>query len=84
MRKCWHIFLPPLKLHPFFIPKVLAMCTVLHNICLRTGDVLEPVKIEDRNEVTDALKEWLVSNETSRKAVFGLTDLYNEMNGLSE
>ncbi|XP_021433861.2 protein ALP1-like isoform X1 [Oncorhynchus mykiss] len=66
MKKRWHmIFLQPLELHPSFIPKVLAVCTVLHNICLRSGDLLEPVKIEDGSKVTEALKEWLASNETS-------------------
>ncbi|XP_020347214.1 putative nuclease HARBI1 isoform X2 [Oncorhynchus kisutch] len=70
MKKRWHmIFLQPLELHPSFIPKVLAVCTVLHNICLRSGDLLEPVKIEDRSKVTEALKEWLASNETSGEAL---------------
>ncbi|XP_070977855.1 uncharacterized protein [Oncorhynchus clarkii lewisi] len=70
MKKRWHmIFLQPLELHPSFIPKVLAVCTVLHNICLRSGDLLEPVKIEDGSKVTEALKEWLVSNETSGEAL---------------
>nr|XP_046184482.1 protein ALP1-like isoform X4 [Oncorhynchus gorbuscha] len=70
MKKRWHmIFLQPLELHPSFIPKVLAVCTVLHNICLRSGDLLEPVKIEDGSKVTEALKEWLASNETSGEAL---------------
>ncbi|XP_029522903.1 uncharacterized protein LOC115133620 isoform X1 [Oncorhynchus nerka] len=70
MKKRWHmIFLQPLELHPSFIPKVLAVCTVLHNICLRSGDLLEPVKIEDGSKVTEALKEWLTSNETSGEAL---------------
>ncbi|XP_010886205.2 putative nuclease HARBI1 isoform X2 [Esox lucius] len=65
MKKRWTaVFLQPLELHPSFVPKVLAVCTLLHNICLSVGDVLEPVKM-DKSKVTEVQKERLAPNETS-------------------
>ena len=36
------IFLKALEVDVRFVPEVIVCCTVLHNICLTNGDLLEP------------------------------------------
>ncbi|KAJ8348794.1 hypothetical protein SKAU_G00273830 [Synaphobranchus kaupii] len=35
-------FFKALEVHHTFAPDVIAVCAILHNVCLTTGDVLEP------------------------------------------
>ena len=41
------IFLKALEVDILFIPEVIVCCTILHNICLSQGDVLDPEDPED-------------------------------------
>ncbi|XP_056118293.1 uncharacterized protein LOC130095554 [Rhinichthys klamathensis goyatoka] len=45
MKTRWRsIFFKALEVHPAFAVKVIACCAILHNFCLRDGDMLEPVE----------------------------------------
>ncbi|XP_059188162.1 uncharacterized protein LOC131970756 [Centropristis striata] len=48
MKSRWRgIFLKALEVEHTFAPKVVAVCAVLHNICVTAGDILEPAAEED-------------------------------------
>lgn len=48
MKARWRgIFFRALEVDHTFAPKVIAVCAALHNICITTGDILEPVEDED-------------------------------------
>ncbi|KAL3057990.1 hypothetical protein OYC64_010211 [Pagothenia borchgrevinki] len=48
MKARWRgIFFKALEVDHSFSPKVIAVCAVLHNICLTAGDILEPTEGED-------------------------------------
>ncbi|KAL2096948.1 hypothetical protein ACEWY4_006155 [Coilia grayii] len=36
------LFFKALEVSPTFVPKVVACCTILHNLCLADGDIVEP------------------------------------------
>ncbi len=45
MKSRWRsIFFKALEVKPNFAPAVIACCTILHNICLTSGDIVEPVE----------------------------------------
>ncbi|XP_049911320.1 putative nuclease HARBI1 [Epinephelus moara] len=45
MKTHWRaIFLKALEVKPTFSPDVIACCTILHNICLSNGDIMEPAE----------------------------------------
>ncbi|XP_052445479.1 putative nuclease HARBI1 [Carassius gibelio] len=44
------IFLQALEVHPTFAPKVIASCTMLHNICLGVGDIIQPDDSQEEEE----------------------------------
>ena len=41
-----------MKVHPAFAIKVIAFCAIVHNLCIRNGDILEPLEeaLDDRGE----------------------------------
>ncbi|KAK7136426.1 hypothetical protein R3I94_014919 [Phoxinus phoxinus] len=41
------IFFKALEVSPAFVPEVVACCTVLHNLCLLNGDIVDPEVVED-------------------------------------
>lgn len=41
------IFFKALEVSPAFVPDVIACCTVLHNLCLSNGDIVDPEVAED-------------------------------------
>uniref|UniRef100_A0A9J7YBC0 DDE Tnp4 domain-containing protein n=1 Tax=Cyprinus carpio carpio TaxID=630221 RepID=A0A9J7YBC0_CYPCA len=44
------IFLQALEVHPTFAPKVIASSTMLHNICLSVGDIIQPDDSQEEEE----------------------------------
>ncbi|KAL7378403.1 hypothetical protein ABVT39_013006 [Epinephelus coioides] len=45
MKTRWcSIFFKALEVHHVFAAKVIACCAILHNVCLKNGDILEPVE----------------------------------------
>nr|XP_057945563.1 uncharacterized protein LOC131139718 [Doryrhamphus excisus] len=47
------IFLKALEVDVLYVPEVIACCTVLHNICLSSGDVLEPEEARGGEAASD-------------------------------
>ncbi|XP_029964615.1 putative nuclease HARBI1 [Salarias fasciatus] len=48
MKARWRaIFFKALEVQPTFAVKVIACCAVLHNLCLRHGDLLEPEPVQE-------------------------------------
>ena len=47
MKARWRsLFFKALEVHPFFAVKVIACCAILHNFCIKAGDMLEPEEEE--------------------------------------
>ncbi|KAJ8406857.1 hypothetical protein AAFF_G00297730 [Aldrovandia affinis] len=45
MKTRWRsIFFKSLEVKPTFAPEVIACCTILHNICVSNGDIMEPAE----------------------------------------
>ena len=45
MKTRWRsIFFKAHEVHPAFAVKVIACCAILHNLCLRDGDIVEPME----------------------------------------
>ncbi|KAJ8399981.1 hypothetical protein AAFF_G00407110 [Aldrovandia affinis] len=46
MKTRWRsIFFKSLEVKPTFAPEVIACCTILHNICVSNGDIMEPAEV---------------------------------------
>lgn len=51
------IFLKALEIDPLYAPEVVACCTVLHNICLNNGDIMDPDETDDSVDEDEAVVE---------------------------
>ena len=55
MKTRWRsIFFKALEVHPAFAVKVITCCAILHNLCLRDGDIVEPVEEQPEPDAGDA------------------------------
>ncbi|XP_046886055.1 putative nuclease HARBI1 [Hypomesus transpacificus] len=77
------IFLRGLEVRPLFVPKVVAACCVLHNVCLSVNDILEvdhPQHEEEGDNLEDCADEQEVSGNNLRARLAAHLSAPTELN----